>query len=233
MPAAAALKHFLHDRRRPDGTLRYHELQGFLFTVVSAPDLVVPSEWMPVVFGDHAAGYADMAEAQRILNELMALYNSVNASVVAGHAMLPRDCRFRRHILANLEEDAPIAEWSRGFVLGHQWLEESWERLPSELDDEFAVMLMTLGFFASREIAEAFRIETGSATLEEIATMMRRVFRTAVAEYAQLGRTLQQVRDEFERQQPRQRMEPKIGRNEPCPCGSGRKFKRCCGVSIH
>jgi SEC-C motif-containing protein len=23
----------------------------------------------------------------------------------------------------------------------------------------------------------------------------------------------------------------KIGRNEPCPCGSGRKAKRCCGVS--
>lgn len=22
----------------------------------------------------------------------------------------------------------------------------------------------------------------------------------------------------------------KVGRNEPCPCGSGRKFKRCCGV---
>jgi len=25
------------------------------------------------------------------------------------------------------------------------------------------------------------------------------------------------------------RKEPKIGRNAPCPCGSGRKFKKCCG----
>jgi len=24
---------------------------------------------------------------------------------------------------------------------------------------------------------------------------------------------------------------PKIGRNEPCPCGSGRKHKRCCGAN--
>jgi SEC-C motif-containing protein len=23
--------------------------------------------------------------------------------------------------------------------------------------------------------------------------------------------------------------EPKVGRNSPCPCGSGRKFKKCCG----
>jgi preprotein translocase subunit SecA len=26
------------------------------------------------------------------------------------------------------------------------------------------------------------------------------------------------------------RSEPKIGRNEPCPCGSGKKYKRCCGA---
>jgi len=29
--------------------------------------------------------------------------------------------------------------------------------------------------------------------------------------------------------EPYLRVQPKIGRNEPCPCGSGRKFKRCCG----
>lgn len=23
--------------------------------------------------------------------------------------------------------------------------------------------------------------------------------------------------------------EPKIGRNDPCPCGSGKKYKKCCG----
>jgi len=25
------------------------------------------------------------------------------------------------------------------------------------------------------------------------------------------------------------RTEPKIGRNEPCPCGSGKKYKHCHG----
>ena len=23
--------------------------------------------------------------------------------------------------------------------------------------------------------------------------------------------------------------EPKVGRNDPCPCGSGKKYKNCCG----
>ena len=26
-----------------------------------------------------------------------------------------------------------------------------------------------------------------------------------------------------------QRTEAKVGRNDPCPCGSGKKFKKCCG----
>ena len=25
------------------------------------------------------------------------------------------------------------------------------------------------------------------------------------------------------------RDEPKVGRNDPCPCGSGKKYKKCCG----
>jgi SEC-C motif-containing protein len=26
------------------------------------------------------------------------------------------------------------------------------------------------------------------------------------------------------------REKPKVGRNDPCPCGSGKKFKKCCGA---
>ena len=31
------------------------------------------------------------------------------------------------------------------------------------------------------------------------------------------------------KQQPYRREHPKIGRNDPCPCGSGKKYKNCCG----
>ncbi|RXM02456.1 hypothetical protein EO238_29585, partial [Citrobacter sp. AAK_AS5] len=29
------------------------------------------------------------------------------------------------------------------------------------------------------------------------------------------------------------REEPRIGRNDPCPCGSGKKYKKCCGRTSH
>ena len=34
---------------------------------------------------------------------------------------------------------------------------------------------------------------------------------------------------EEEPQMPYYREEPKVGRNDPCPCGSGKKYKKCCG----
>ena len=131
------LKPFLDDPDRPAGTLRYHELQGFLFTVASAPELVPPSEWLPIIFGEADAGYASLDQAHEILGQIMALYNTINAAVLDPPTLLPKDCPLRDAVLANFEDDAPMAQWSRGFLRGHQWLEALWEEtVPQELDDE-------------------------------------------------------------------------------------------------
>ncbi|MBO7722052.1 MAG: YchJ family protein [Kiritimatiellae bacterium] len=37
---------------------------------------------------------------------------------------------------------------------------------------------------------------------------------------------------EFVGETPEKREVPKIGRNDPCPCGSGRKYKKCCGRAV-
>jgi len=34
-----------------------------------------------------------------------------------------------------------------------------------------------------------------------------------------------------EKREPLTRQMPKIGRNDPCPCGSGKKYKKCCGAN--
>jgi preprotein translocase subunit SecA len=39
-----------------------------------------------------------------------------------------------------------------------------------------------------------------------------------------------QAADELSKEKPQpKRTGPKVGRNDPCPCGSGKKFKQCCG----
>lgn len=227
---ASPLKAFLEHPARPAGTLSYHELQGFLFTIASAPELVPPSEWMPIIFDENEAGYATLDEAKEIVGELMTLYNDVNASVVEDRVALPTDCAFRDGVLANLEDSAPIAQWSRGFLRGHQWLEELWNAyVPKKLDDEFSAALLTLTFFASKELAEAFHAEAGNKerSLEAMASMIRDVFPEAIAEYAHLGRSIHLALLEAVAE-PRRSV--KIGRNGACPCGSGRKYKKCCGA---
>ena len=74
-PDPSTLRAFLEHPARPAGTLSYHELQGFLFTVVSAPELVRPSEWLPIIFAGEEAGFTSPDEAQGILGQIMALYN--------------------------------------------------------------------------------------------------------------------------------------------------------------
>lgn len=224
------LKAFLADPVRPEGTFRYHELQGFLFALASAPHLVPPSEWLPEIFDGAEAEYASREEAEAILGAIMALYNEITSGVFDGSPALPADCSFRPDILANLDDDAPVSQWARGFTRGHQWLTEAWEvDMPDEMSNELGAVLLTLSFFASRRLAEGILAETKNADLAAFATTIRRIFPGALAEYALLGRTIDDALSALEHEPVRAPARP--GRNEPCPCGSGRKYKKCCGLT--
>ena len=238
LPASdpGALRAFLEHPSRPAGTLSYHELQGFLFTVVSAPELIQPSEWLPIIFAEEEAGYSNLDEANEILGQIMALYNMTNAAVLDPPTLLPADCPLRDDVLANFDDDAPIAQWSRGFLRGHQWLEELWEEtVPEELNDELGSILMALSFFSSREIAAAFHGEstTGEQPFEATADSIHQVLPMAVAQYAHMGRSIATVLAEPDAEAPEPMHDAKVGRNAPCPCGSGKKYKKCCEVTVH
>jgi preprotein translocase subunit SecA len=34
-----------------------------------------------------------------------------------------------------------------------------------------------------------------------------------------------------EKKKPFMRAKGRVGRNDPCPCGSGKKYKKCCGIN--
>ena len=223
------LKALLSGAKQPAGAMSYHELQGFLFTIVAAPEMVPPSEFLPLVWGDREPDFADAAEAQAIIGGILALYNKISDGMSDDGTGLPDDCRFRDDLMANLEPDAPVSQWSDGFSTGHVWLKESWDaHRPDDLGDELAMMMLTLSFFSSRRLAEKL-LETStdrSQTLEEMAAIMRSAFLPALAAYAGLGRSIHRALMKDQLAQP---TEPKVGRNAPCPCGSGKKYKRCCG----
>ncbi|MHB8534568.1 MAG: UPF0149 family protein [Sulfuricaulis sp.] len=234
---AARLAAFLSTSERPEGTMCYCELAGFLFAIACSPELVQPSEWLPLVFNENEGGFATLDEAQEILPAIMALYNHANSGVLEGNPALPPGCTARAEPMSNLEPDAPLSQWARGFGGGHDWLENVWdEYAPEELDEALGVDVLVLSFFASRNLAEAYRkeIKSRNISLEELAGELLKALPDAMQNYARIGRTLYEAvlsEPRIETRAPERH--EKIGRNEPCPCGSGKKYKRCCGAALH
>ena len=84
-------------------------MQGFLFAVASAPELIRPSVWLPLIFNEQEAGYSTVEEANTILGEIMTLYNDINTAILEERVVLPGDCQLRPSALDNLEDSPPLA----------------------------------------------------------------------------------------------------------------------------
>ena len=230
---AAFLRTYLSSPQRPMGTMTYPQLAGFLFSLANAPELIPPSEWIPMAFNDQDAGYETQGEAEQVLQAMMALYNDSCLERRAGSTTLPPGCGIRSQPLDNLADDAALSQWARGFLTGHTYLDDSWnDYTPEELDEELGSMLMVLTFFATPALAEAYHKEgKGKTSLEQLAETVVRIFPDAMLEYAHLGRSIYQVRRQAGDLDQAPLSRPKIGRNDPCPCDSGKKFKKCCGAN--
>ena len=231
----AALDAFLASPDRPEGTLTLGELYGFLFAVTSAPEMVRLSEALEFIFVDMDRVFPGVEDANRVLGWIGRLYNEINEGVVGGDPKLPASVVFRDDAMANFDPACPVAQWARGFVEGHNWLEESWDLdLPEEMEEELPAVLMVLGLFWSRERADEYDAEreAGEAPLPELAERVIPLFPDSMRSYASMGRSIYLARMDIEGTVPI-RTDPVPGRNDPCICGSGRKYKKCCGAAVH
>ncbi|HEX9803024.1 MAG TPA: UPF0149 family protein, partial [Gammaproteobacteria bacterium] len=69
--------------------MNYNELRGFLYSVACAPELIGPREWLPLVFNDQDADYADMDEATTVVRAVLDLHQLASAEVSAGKVSIP------------------------------------------------------------------------------------------------------------------------------------------------
>ena len=224
------LAKFLAADERPEEAMIYPELYGFLFAVCSAPEMTSPSDWLPLVFNGEEAGYADEAEAEMVMAGIMDVYNEVNKGVISTNPCLPAWLEMLSPPMENFGDEAPLAYWSRGFLVGHDWLSEVWDHyVLDEMEAELAACLMAQTLFSSKELAEAYASEGRDEPLplENLAEMTVDGLAMAMASYAQMGRSIYLALQQ-QAQTPIEREGDKVGRNDACPCGSGKKFKCCC-----
>jgi yecA family protein len=213
--------------------MSWPETAGFLLAVQACPDLVMPSEWIEIVQGD--ARFADHDELQAVSEARMALINWIADCIRDDRPALPNDCRPDPEPLRILESDNNFSRWCLGITTGHDWLEQSWHdvlEIDSDDDQVQGTALLAFAFFTNRTMAErvveAIAADSSSGpTLEELANNFHSLIDQAVLEYAAIGLAYRQMPPAPPPQEPVR--SEKIGRNQPCPCGSGKKYKKCCG----
>ena len=189
------LAQFLTAPERPEGTMTYPELQGFLFAVACCPEPVEPDEWLALIFNEQDAGFADEDEAAAMIEAIVGVYNDIYEELLEGEPLLPDCCRILTPADANFADDASLSAWARGFLDGHEWLADIWEQaVPSELDDELGSALVMLMCFSSRELAAAFCNNGGEELGPEVlAQAAVENFEAAMSAYARIGQVIKQA----------------------------------------
>jgi uncharacterized protein len=229
------LSDFLDAPSRPENTMTIHELRGYLWGVASAPTDIEIDDWLPLIFDDNDANFQNSDEAEKVIALLLDLLDEQYQRIGEDESELSGS-EYAWHSKA--DERWPLTAWCNGLLKAHYWLEDEWNTLleetgPVETDD--GVFDIVAEIDSTLDIASVFAdIE---AAMEE-ANEEREVFLDSLPDiaaqlpwimmnYAECGCLLSDMLD-TEEQQPFRREQPKIGRNDPCFCGSGKKYKQCC-----
>ncbi len=200
-------------------------LEGFLTAVLIGPGLVMPTQWIPWVWDKHEGsqdpGFQDVEGANQILGLVMRLHNGLNRRL--------RDAPEDFEPLSWRGAQRGVVQWCEGFVLGTRFYRQAWELLQNAKPEWFAPCV------PPGEDRPAEPVEAGEAGRwrSEVASSVvkMKAFWDFWQEQTQSRAPRAEARGPMPGgRSPVVRKAPKVGRNDPCPCGSGKKYKRCCGA---
>ena len=193
-------------------------LQGLFCAVTSAPDLIPPSSWLAVALGDNPV-YETAEQAQEILDLVMRFHSQTMLELDDGAGIT-------LYVFPDEDGEDDFATWCEGYLEGVVLSETDWDEHgePEEVEELLFPFMLLAG--RMREAAE----EAGDTvpSLEEEREMRRT---TAGAMSDSVMAVYSYWLDKRISHPPIRREGPKVGRNDPCPCGSGRKYKSCHGSS--
>jgi uncharacterized protein len=200
--------------------MNMESLDGYFAALICGPDMVLPNEYLAAIWGEDFC-FDDNNQATDILGLLMRHWNTISSELFR---TLKEPYVYMPMLLEDDEGIAHGNDWARGFMRGVQAHPASWRELV--VSDEHGGPLIPIMLLAHEHDPDpAMRPEpVAPAKREEILSMMIAGL-TKIYRYFEPHR---RSRASASRPAPLRREGRKIGRNEPCPCGSGRKYKRCC-----
>lgn len=213
------LDKFLLSDRCADDSMMMDSLHGYLTALVIGPALVPISEWLPRIWGaaaEDAPAFKSDKEFEHITGLIARYMNEIAITLeVAPKEFEPLFCEHEWEGRPVLDGEA----WAWGFWEGMNLRAAEWEPIHAS---SLAPLLRPIYLLGAEEIDEEeialvdnplkchkLTVEI-EAAIPEIYRFWLPYRKSAIV--------------------PLQRDTPKVGRNEACGCGSGKKFKKCCGA---
>ena len=208
---------------RNPGALSLEGVDGLFCALIASPALVMPHEYLPVILGGtlgEGGLLGDLAGVQEMMGLLMRLWNAIAHD-------FEHETFHVAHRAEPGEDGVPGRAWARGYMHGIRLAREGWSRI---LHDEREELVRYIPIVAG-EVDPAWPKEP--LTEEQSSAMWTDMLAGAARAYRYFKEDRLAYAQAASRRappEPYERAAPKVGRNDPCPCGSGKKYKRCCGA---
>ncbi len=209
-----SLDHFLAGEA-PEDSMDLDELHGFLTALICSLQMVMPSEWMPYVWGGTEPEFDTMDATQDAMGQIMRLNNDVAAKLSMGDF----DPLFMEETFVNGHVVLDPHGWCEGFVRGMQLQPDAWR------DDELNEALIPI-IVLSETIENDPKIQEMLDDDETVENLANAIPEAVIAIHGHQRRHIAAP----DSARTVRRSAAKVGRNDPCPCGSGKKYKKCCGA---
>jgi len=150
------LKKFLAQAAEPDDAFTYDELIGYLFGIAMTPDVILPSEWLPIIFNGDIGEYPSPEATGETVECLMEVYNSFVTDFNAGLLHFPYDLN-----RVKKKDFDSMYLWASGFDEALALRPEIWEPeempfLSAEKADNVFFSLMIIEGLTDPESADDF-----------------------------------------------------------------------------
>ncbi len=204
------------------GRFDFPKFHGLLTALAVGPVLFSPSEIVQVILQNSKGGQPtinDSSQSEKILELIARLHNEIVFDLDA-ETFEPESFE-REHPSGEIYPDT--FSWCEGFVLGINHDVQLWKKWYNEPRRKKAIYAIEEA--GKRKFrSEGIDFETPETmwalygVIEHLVPLMRCFWR------------LESGLDELIEGGTPVTIQPKVGRNAPCPCGSGKKFKHCCGA---
>ncbi len=205
---------------------------GFALAVAGAPEIISPLEWLPRLFSaDRLPDFSADSEKEEILEQLVGLLNHWTAQFAERDSEdalldLPDGCYF----VDGKGPSQSSRDFCKGYLSGYRWLQKAWDAVLRDIGEEDREKLV-LNATIMACLTLLYSDDRGAkATMPDRDLPMKpakawHLLPALLIETGGFGWNRQQA--VLDSPQTPTASE-KIGRNAPCPCGSGKKYKKCC-----